>query len=110
VAPRSTPVDVCRVDDLIKDGIREFSVGSISVCIWMGVDGSLVAFHADCTHRHCPLVDGEVEDGVIMCPCHGAEFDCGSGAVLMGPATEPLPIYPVWIENDVVRLDPCAAL
>jgi Rieske Fe-S protein len=27
---------------------------------------------------------------VIFCPCHGSEFDPGTGAVLRGPAVTPL--------------------
>jgi nitrite reductase/ring-hydroxylating ferredoxin subunit len=28
-----------------------------------------------------------------MCQCHGSQFDITSGAVLRGPATEPLTSY-----------------
>ncbi len=30
-----------------------------------------------------------------MCQCHGSRFDIGSGAVMEGPATEPLKLYEV---------------
>ncbi len=28
-----------------------------------------------------------------MCQCHGSRFDIATGAVLNGPATEPLNVY-----------------
>jgi len=30
-----------------------------------------------------------------MCPCHGSRFDITTGAILNGPATEPLGVYEV---------------
>lgn len=51
-------------------------------------DGSLSAFSAVCTHAGCQV---EYQSGVLLCPCHGSEFDASTGAVLHGPAVTPLP-------------------
>ena len=51
-------------------------------------DGEFKAFSAICTHQGCPV--GSVEDGVIICPCHGSRFDISSGDPVGGPAQEPL--------------------
>ncbi len=51
-------------------------------------DGSLSAFSAVCTHAGCQV---EFQSGVLLCPCHGSEFDASTGAVLQGPAVAPLP-------------------
>ena len=40
--------------------------------------------------------------GGIECAWHGARFDARTGAVLEGPATEPLPTFHVRIEGDQV--------
>jgi thiosulfate dehydrogenase (quinone) large subunit len=50
-------------------------------------DGSLAAFSAVCTHAGCQV---EYGSGVLLCPCHGSEFDATTGAVLQGPAVAPL--------------------
>jgi nitrite reductase/ring-hydroxylating ferredoxin subunit len=63
--------------------------------------GVVYAFDAICTHRRCSLERGDVEDGLVMCPCHGAEFDLKTGAVVEGPATTPLATYGVAVVDEV---------
>ena len=50
-------------------------------------DGSLAAFSAVCTHAGCQV---EYASGMLVCPCHGSEFDASTGAVVQGPAVTPL--------------------
>lgn len=59
------------------------------------VDGAVYAFDDLCTHEACPLSAGLLTGKTLMCQCHGSLFDVTSGAVLRGPATEPLATYPV---------------
>lgn len=47
-------------------------------------DGQVVAHTAVCTHQ------GGIIDGAGVCPLHGSKFNVTTGAVLDGPATEPL--------------------
>lgn len=50
-------------------------------------DGSLKAFSAVCTHAGCTV---GYEGGVIVCPCHGGEYDAETGEVIAGPPPEGL--------------------
>ena len=45
--------------------------------------------------RACPLSGGLLTGTTIMCQCHGSRFDITTGAVVDGPATEPLNTYEV---------------
>jgi len=54
---------------------------------------SLHAMHDRCSHRGCPLSDGEIDGEVVVCPCHGSRFRLADGAVERGPATTPQPAY-----------------
>ncbi len=50
-------------------------------------DHALTACSAICTHAGCRV---EYSNGDLFCPCHGSLFDSRTGAVLQGPATQPL--------------------
>ena len=67
------------------------AVGEIAVARL--ADGSFAAFDDACTHEECPLSGGELEGSRVVCYCHSSEFDVLTGAVLRGPAAEPLPVY-----------------
>ena len=43
-----------------------------------------------CTHGEARLGEGRLRGVRVICPLHGASFDCRSGAVLGAPATTPL--------------------
>ena len=52
--------------------------------------GRLFAFDDTCTHRGCSLGAGELAGTTVTCPCHGSQFDVTSGAVIRGPAQQPV--------------------
>ena len=65
-----------------------------------------VMFEDRCTHARCSFVDdgGEVVDGtVLICACHGSEFDLRDGSVLEGPATVALAVVPLALDGDRLR-------
>lgn len=67
-------------------------------------NGSIVAFDAVCTHAGCP-VDYVPQDKLLECPCHGAVFDpAHGGAVLAGPAFEPLLALPITIDRSTGQI------
>lgn len=61
--------------------------------------GEYRAVWAVCTHGACEVAY-EHPDAVV-CPCHGSVFDT-QGAVIEGPATEPLRRFPVRAEAGVL--------
>ena len=80
-------------DDDAPDGTLRESVAAGAPLLLARVDGGWLALSADCTHDLCPLVDGELRGAELHCSCHGAAFDARTGAVLLPPANEPLPVY-----------------
>ena len=52
-----------------------------------------------CSHADARLTEGRLRGIRAICPLHGAAFDVRSGAVLGGPATLPLAVYPVLLDG-----------
>ena len=102
--------DLGPVGDAPLWALRQVDVEGRLVCIGRAPDG-WVAFQDTCTHEECALSDGELDGSVVVCPCHGSEFDVRTGDVLCPPALDPLPIYEAQEEEGrlLVRLAPPAA-
>jgi len=65
------------------------------VCVG-NADGHLFAVFDSCPHSAFPLSKGTLLPGAkLECGWHGAQFDCNTGAVLQGPADDPLVRYEV---------------
>jgi uncharacterized protein YbjT (DUF2867 family)/nitrite reductase/ring-hydroxylating ferredoxin subunit len=73
-------------------------VGDVAV---FNVDGGFCATQAKCTHRQGPLSEGVINGSTVTCPLHGAQFNVWTGAVLRGPAKDPLKTYAVTVDGDV---------
>ena len=67
--------------------------------------GTLYAIDDTCTHRGCSLGDGKLDGSTLQCACHGSRFDVTSGAVVRGPAEDPVGSYPVHVANGEVQVD-----
>ena len=77
-------------------------IGDVAV---FSVEGGFCATQARCTHRQGPLSEGTLDGSTVTCPLHGAQFNVWTGAVLRGPATQPLETYSVTIDGNVGRVD-----
>jgi len=74
------------------------------ICL-ANVAGTLYAIDDTCTHRGCSLGDGKLDASTLQCACHGSRFDVTTGAVVRGPAEDPVRSYPVNIADGEVQVD-----
>ena len=59
-----------------------------------------------CTHAGCPFSEeASVEDGRIVCNCHGSEFDLRTGEVMRGPAEYPVATFPVRVSPEGLEVE-----
>ncbi|MCP4689405.1 MAG: Rieske 2Fe-2S domain-containing protein [Desulfobacterales bacterium] len=71
-------------------------------------DGGFLALTRNCSHLGCavPWVEKEKR---FVCPCHASVFDI-TGRAIRGPASRALSRHPVFLENNVVKVDAATRL
>jgi 3-phenylpropionate/trans-cinnamate dioxygenase ferredoxin subunit len=94
--------------------IDEFPPGSVKLVVagpgrYVGVyncAGSLYAIEDRCSHDDGPLCEGDFEcdDGVAICPRHGANIDIRTGRALTLPAVEPVRTFPVRVDEGMIKV------
>ena len=57
-----------------------------------------------CTHAYAKMSEGRLRGFRLICPLHGASFDCRSGAALGAPATQPLRTHRVRRVGDQIEI------
>ncbi len=68
------------------------------------INGEFYAFENNCTHENIPLTGGEIFDGQIQCPHHGARFDIKTGKATQFPAVMELKTYKIKIDTDDIMV------
>jgi len=102
--PDSGYTYICRFDTL-KEGVpRGFEVEGVPVSLVLA-ERQVYAIHDVCSHSAVSLSEGEVEGRTIECWLHASRFDLRTGEPLDPPAKQPVPVYPVRIEDGDVYAD-----
>ena len=89
------------VDQFKPGSVTAFPVGKFYLARLE--DGGFLALSRECTHLGC-TVPWVPEENRFVCPCHASVFDI-RGDVINPPAPRALDLYPVTIENNVVKVD-----
>jgi len=108
--PRKTITSTASQSDIIIAGsVENFEPGTVTAFVQGKFylarleDGGFLAMSRSCTHLSCtvPWVSNENR---FICPCHSSEFDI-RGEVINPPAPRALDLYPIQIENNVLKVD-----
>jgi nitrite reductase/ring-hydroxylating ferredoxin subunit len=109
-SPEGKAIDSSSQPEVLRDGQFRINdvlpgssllVGDVAV---FNVDGHFCATQAECTHRQGPLSQGVLNGSTVTCPWHGAQFNACTGAVLKGPAADPLKTFEVVVEGEIGRV------
>ena len=103
-------VVLCPLDEVGDGEARRFDVeiGGLAhqvAVVRLGDD--LYALGDICSHADYSLAEGEVdaEEGTIECWKHGSLFSLATGEAETLPATRPVPVYDVAVEDGQVWLE-----
>jgi len=97
---------------LLRDGSRlnqvrvlRLAAESLSPRTAPNAADGVVAYASMCSHAGCDVAGWDAAANHLICPCHGSTFDCcDAAAVAKGPATKPLAMLPLRIENGELRV------
>ena len=92
------------IGSVAAGSMESVTIGDRKVAV-ANVDGTFFAFDDTCTHRGCSLAAGHLSGTTVTCRCHGSEFDVRTGAVLKGPAQQPVRTYRVDADTHMVHVD-----
>jgi Rieske Fe-S protein len=72
------------------------------VVVTQPVAGQFRAFSAMCMHLGCVVT--KIDNGKIICPCHGSEYNIADGTVALGPSTTPLTRRTATVTGDTITV------
>ena len=88
----------CRLADVPEGGARRVVLEGQPIAV-VRSEGRVYAVRDVCSHANVALSEGEVEGTTIECWLHGSRFDLRTGAPIGLPATRPVPVYPVVVDD-----------
>jgi 3-phenylpropionate/trans-cinnamate dioxygenase ferredoxin subunit len=99
-------LDVCPVEELPPCSVKIVYAGQIAVGVY-NLGGEYFALEDRCSHDDGPLCEGDFDcdDGVAICPRHGANIDIRSGRALTLPAVEAVQTYPVHVVEGMIKVE-----
>ena len=102
--------ELVRVEGLTASAVTEGSLmtaqhpNGTRLCVGRH-EGALFVVKDSCPHAEYPLSEGTLyPNGELECCWHGARFNCRSGAVLRGPAEDPLVRYEVETQGEAIMV------
>src|SRR5690349_3399480 len=97
-------VRLASVSELPTDNTaKEFRCEGKEICV-AHVNGQLSAMGNVCPHRGGPLGTGIVDDGKLVCPWHGWQFDPATGSAIQVPDAK-VEVFALSIKGDDVFID-----
>ncbi len=100
-----TKIIAGKVSDITPGKMIKVAIDGREVLV-ANIDGVYCASDDSCTHSGASLSEGKLENGVVTCGWHGAQFDCKTGKLVKFPAKiRDLTSYRVSIESDDVFIE-----
>ncbi|GAC1469633.1 MAG: bifunctional 3-phenylpropionate/cinnamic acid dioxygenase ferredoxin subunit [Chloroflexota bacterium] len=97
-------IRVADVTQIEPDTGLRVEVEDFPLALW-NVGGNFYATADTCSHEEASLSEGDVWDGKIECPLHGAQFNPATGEAVTLPAILPIATFPVKVEGNSLYVE-----
>ncbi len=94
---------ICNVNDLEENQTIAVETKGKNILV-AKINGEFFAVENKCTHENLALAGGQIYEGQIQCPHHGARFDIKTGKATQLPAVMDIKTYEVKIDNNNVMV------
>lgn len=96
---------LCALEELEDGGVRRFDVDHRELAV-VRLGSDVYVIGDRCSHQDISLSEGEVDpdEMVIECPKHGSGFHLETGEPSCLPATRPVPVYEVVVDDGEVSV------
>ena len=96
----SSSTAIVAIRDFPTDAGYAFRYGNVPAIVVRVGDG-YIAYLDESPRPGCAL---SLNEGVLKSPCTGSRFDPATGAVLVGPAKEPLKTVDIYVKEEAIYL------
>lgn len=94
---------IAKTSEVIEGEGKSVEVGDQQIALFK-VKNSYHAIDNICPHQGGPLSQGCIEEGIVMCPWHGWEFDVKTGESPSMPSAS-VSCFPVKVEGDDILIE-----
>jgi len=95
---------IAKLSDIAVGQSLNFQSADGTPAVLFRTKSGVFAYSRVCTHQGCS-VEFKSKTSTLSCPCHGAQFDpAQGGAVIQGPARQPLPKINIRVNGDSIEL------
>ena len=96
---------ICKLEDVPEGGVLRVELPdgrALAVYQW---EGQFYCTDDLCSHGEASLSDGEIEDGLIVCPFHMGSFCIKTGEPRDAPCSVPIRTYRVTVSDGEIVLE-----
>lgn len=94
-------VNIGKLSELEDGEITAVNVEEQQIAV-ARIGDEVFALEDRCSHKECALSEGLVENKIVICPCHGSEFELSTGEALALPAKTPVESFGIEVDGEDV--------
>ena len=98
-------IDLIAADEVPEGTMKMVYVDGTDQVLVVNTNGDFHTLQGICSHEYFELDKGFLTAGTLTCALHLSRFDLENGEPLDPPATEPLAVYAVLVEDGRVIIE-----